>query len=248
MGIFVYVVGADGCRGGWFAVKLDSDGGGEINVFTDIAGLWEFWGNAALILVDVPIGLPDVERQERQCDKDARMRIGPRRSSVFPPPCRGALNATSYEDACQINRETVGKGLSLQAYGIRSKIREVDHLLREDPAARSRIREVHPEVCFWAFNGRQPLTSSKKTAGGRQERLELLESIHNDTAGIVEMAVDQFPRSMLAWDDILDATAAALTAACTWNGSIPLNSIPEKPCRDALGLPMEMVFAVLGEY
>jgi len=240
----VYVVGADGCKAGWLAVKLDREGGGEVNVFADIGQLWESWGSAALILIDVPVGLPDAQMPERQCDVDARIRIGPRRSSVFPPPCRPTLDATSYKDACRINRETNGRGLSLPAYGILPKIREVDRFLGGNVEARSRIREVHPEVCFWAFNRKQPLTTPKKTPTGWQERFNLLESIHGDTAVIMEMAAEEFPRRIVAWDDMLDAIAAALTAACARYGRMTLKSIPETACRDAIGLPMEMVFAL----
>lgn len=238
----MYVVGADGCRGGWLAVKLDSDGGGEINVFADVAELWRTWGSAALILVDIPIGLPDAQNHVRQCDIDARIRIGPRRSSVFPPPCRESLDGTSYEDACQINRETVGKGLNLPAYGILPKIREVDSFIRQNQEARARIREVHPELCFWAFNGRRPLTAPKRRNEGWQERLELLRSLDDRTDGVVEAAAEEFPRSIVAWDDILDAMAAALTAGWGRHGSIP-----EASCTDNVGLPMEMVFAVLDD-
>lgn len=238
----MFVVGADGCRGGWFVVMLDSDGGGEINVFADIAQLWDGCRGAALILVDIPIGLPSGNMVERQCDIEARVRLGPRRSSVFPPPCREALGAIGYEDACRINRDTVGKGLSLPAYGILPKIREVDSFLRQNQEARSRIREVHPELCFWAFNGQRPLTASKTTAEGWQERLELLQSVDGRTDAVVDIALEEFRRRVVTWDDILDAMAAALTAGCARHGSIP-----EEPYWDAVGLPMEMVFAVLDE-
>ena len=46
------------------------------------------------------------------------------------------------------------------------KIREVDSLLRESAKARRAVREVHPEICFWALAGGRPMRHSKKTERG----------------------------------------------------------------------------------
>ena len=53
----------------------------------------------------------------------------------------------------QRNIAEMGKSLSAQAHAICTKIAEVDQLLLMSPALRHRVREVHPEVCFWAING-----------------------------------------------------------------------------------------------
>lgn len=85
------------------------------------------------------------------------------------------------------------------------------------------------------------MTAWKKTPIGAQERFDLLRSVDGRTDDVMDVALQEFPRSMVARDDILDAMVAAVTAGCRL-----LKSIPEAPCRDALGLPMEMVFAMLG--
>jgi len=50
------------------------------------------------------------------------------------------------------------------------KIREVDDLLSGSSAARAKIREVHPEVCFAGLNRGQPIAHDKKTVEGATER------------------------------------------------------------------------------
>jgi len=42
----------------------------------------------------------------------------------------------------------------------------VDELLRGDGDARSRVREVHPEVCFWGLAGGLPMNVHKKDRDG----------------------------------------------------------------------------------
>jgi predicted RNase H-like nuclease len=106
----------------------------------------------AYLGIDIPIGLFD---GPRACDKAARKFLGwPRRNSVFPASCRAALQATTYAEASIINREKTGRGLSQQAFGIGSKIKQVDDAMTPD--CQQWAFEVHPEVCFSALNGQHP--------------------------------------------------------------------------------------------
>ena len=75
------IVGADGCRGGWFAVRREDDGRTCSDVFETIADLWGKWGDASLLLLDIPIGLTD-STEPRRCDAEARRLLGRRRSFV----------------------------------------------------------------------------------------------------------------------------------------------------------------------
>ncbi len=52
----MFVVGVDGCRGGWLAVKLSLTRRLGSRSFSFLL-LWESYQDAALILVDIPIGL-----------------------------------------------------------------------------------------------------------------------------------------------------------------------------------------------
>ena len=231
-------VGVDGCRAGWFAIGLESDGKWQVNTFLDVSRLWNHHQQASLILIDIPIGLKAEGRAERRCDPVARKLIGPRRSSLFPAPCREAIYASSYQEACDVNQRLTGKRLSVENWNIIPKIREMDCLLSDDTSAIGRIREIHPELCFWGLAGR-PMQYAKKRAEGLAERTQLLQSIYPQTADIIVYALSAYRRKDVARDDILDSLAAAVTGLM---GEHNLASIPQEPEFDERGLRMEMVY------
>jgi len=235
-----FFVGADGCRLGWFAVLLYGDADWKVDVFSDVSSLWNKCSSASVILLDVPIGLRERCSQERLCDIEARKLLGPkRRSSVFPAPCRPAIcQSLSYKEASDINEQKTGRRLSLQTWNIIPKIREVDILLSEHESARSRVREIHPEICFWALAGR-PMEHSKKTRDGFSERKQVLQSVYPHTDDVISYALSTYKRKEVARDDILDALSAAVTATVGVEGLV---SIPETPEFDSQGLRMEMVY------
>ncbi|MBW2039536.1 MAG: DUF429 domain-containing protein [Deltaproteobacteria bacterium] len=233
------LVGADGCKAGWFTVLVMEDNDWEVDVFPDVSSLWNKYSSASVILLDVPIGLRDRGTEERICDIEARKILGPkRRSSVFPAPCRASISAKTYEEANNINKQMTGRGLSLQTWNIIPKICEVDILLSNDESARSRIREIHPEICFWALAG-HPMKHSKKKREGLLERTKVLQSLYPRTDDIIRYALSAYRRNEVAKDDILDALSAAVTAM---RGVQRLVSIPKAPEFDSQGLRMEMVY------
>ncbi len=241
-------VGVDGCPAGWFSVGLDDGTGYEVNVFETFCELLDHYGKAKLVLVDIPIGLPQ-GAEGRDCDPEARQLLGwPRMSSVFPTPTRptvmqAAAAPKDYGGAAEIERRVAGKGISKQAFAIAPKIAEVDTvLLDRGISATPPVREVHPEVCFWALNNRQPMRSRKKTRDGEDERLRVLQEINPQTQEMYDSVLDKYLRKHVARDDILDALVAAVTAKLGWPDS--LRTLPECPPRDCEGLPMEMVYVV----
>lgn len=231
-------VGVDGCRAGWFAIELGPEGNWQVNVFPDVSSLWNHHQGASLILIDIPIGLKTDGRAERRCDPKVRKLLGPRRSSVFPAPCRSAIYASSYQEACDINQRLTGKRLSVENWNIIPKIREMDCLLSADTSAKGRIREIHPELCFWGLAGR-PMQYAKKRSEGLSERTQLLQSIYSQTPDIIAHALSSYRRKDVARDDILDALSAALTGLM---GKQNLTSIPQESEFDERGLRMEMVY------
>ena len=230
-------IGVDGCSAGWFFVALEPSGTTRHGVVRTLRDLVREARESARIFVDIPIGLPD-ESGGRACDRLARHELGPRRSSVFPAPARAVLDAVDYEDAKRRSRAATGKGLSKQAWAIVPKCREVDGLLRNDAKARRIVREVHPELCFWALAGRRPMQHGKKVEQGIRERIDVLKGVRTSAALEAEKILEQRPQGV-ARDDIIDAMAAALTAAAN-DGAI--QTLPLRPPRDAFGLPMEMVY------
>jgi predicted RNase H-like nuclease len=197
------VLGVDACHKGWIGVATwldttDAYFGGTIRELVTFA---EAGGGIDVVAIDIPIGLPDNGR--READILARTFVGPRWQSVFMTPVRPALEATEYADAVAINHELAGEGLSRQAFGLKTKIFEIDAWIREGNYA---VIEVHPEVCF-ANMANGHLHTRKKTWAGVEKRRQLL-----DVAGI-QMPNDLgLAGEMAAVDDVLDAAAAAWTA------------------------------------
>ena len=232
-------IGVDGCKIGWFYTAISHENVWEIGASENITKLWETLKDVSLILIDIPIGLPFNE--PRSCDLEARKLLGKgKTSTVFPPPCREALSAKSYKEACEINRKILGKKISIQAYHISKKIKEVDDSLLNNPKARRIIRETHPEICFWALAGGKSMKFSKKKKHGFDERLDLLKKVFPPAVSIVNAALKRYKRKEVAKDDILDSLAAAIVAG---SQSKSIAAIPEVPEKDKMSLPMEMVFS-----
>jgi predicted RNase H-like nuclease len=233
-------VGIDGCRDGWVAVALCDEQPWELRVFSGIEKLWQSLPHVKLLLIDIPIGLRDEGPEERLCDVEARKLLGQgRASSVFRAPARAVLDYESREEASEVNYSLTGRRIGAQTWGIVPKIQEVDRFLRRTCAARSKFREIHPEVLFWALNGRRAMSCNKKRLEGFVERLNVLRRHFRQCDELVIEALTKFPRNQVAGHDILDALAAAVTGVV---GSGRLVTIPEEPERDAHGLPMEMVY------
>jgi predicted RNase H-like nuclease len=234
-----YFVGIDGCRGGWIAVKLSNSGDWNLQVFDNISTFYDIHSDATLILIDIPIGLRERSPEGRHCDLEARARLGqPRRNSVFPVPCRPALYAKNNKEAKRINKELTGRNLSVFTLAIMPKIREVDEFLFKNHTARNIIREVHPEICFWALAG-MPMKYKKSKSEGIKERQLVLEKFFPHVKKILIYASNTYPKKLLKKDDVLDALAAGLTA---FHGYGRLQTIPDLPERDERDLPMEIVY------
>ena len=234
------VVGIDGCKEGWFCVALQRMHLWNLDVFPNITAAWQALQAAKLILIDIPIGLRETGREGRRCDQQARKLLGaPRASSVFTPPVRPALALRTYQEAARVNYALTGRKLSLQSWGISPKIREVDQLLRTQRSAREKIREIHPEILFWALNGANAMTHSKKRLPGFEERLQVLSRLFSHSEAIVDEALCRFSRAEVARDDILDALAAAVTGLLSEGR---LKTLPAVPEVDAAGLPMEIAY------
>ena len=224
-------LGVDGCQGGWVSACREPAGGAIL--FRLHRQAREFLGGGlpvALVGIDIPIGL--LESGRRTCDMAARRRLGSARgSSVFPAPARPVLAAGGYHAACAV------QGLSIQAWNIVPKIREVDELLRGSPALAAAVFEVHPESSFAVMNG-GPLAWSKKTRAGRIERTALLKSCLGESiekVAALRDVQDGTPVSAQA-DDLLDAAAALWTVERIAAGTALC--LPAEVERDRFGLRM----------
>jgi predicted RNase H-like nuclease len=236
-------VGADGCRDGWVAVALEGAAFGPVVIYRSFAELVGDTADEALVLVDIPIGLLGAGGGQRGCDVAARRLLGRRASSVFTPPVRAAAHIPDYREASAVNFAAVGRRLSRQAWGIVPKIAAVDRLFSDRPLLQERVRETHPEACFAALSGGQPLRASKKTPQGLEERLALISRFVREPRGALVEARSRYSRSAVTDDDIVDAMAAALTARMAAEGGV--HPLPPEPERDERGLRMEILVPLL---
>jgi predicted RNase H-like nuclease len=212
------VAGVDACKRGWVAITLEDFITGiyfakDIETLT---ALMQADGPVAVIAIDMPIGLPD--RGDRKADSLARAVIGPLRPAVFMTPVRQALQAPDHAAASAINRKLTGHGISRQAFGLKTKLFEVEEWARHTPV---RVVETHPEVCFARLAG-SPLTLRKSSWAGVECRRTLLSSVGISLAADLGNAGEQ-----AGVDDVLDAAGAAWAARQVLRGYA--HPIPEPP-------------------
>ncbi|QPC90240.1 DUF429 domain-containing protein [Mesorhizobium sp. INR15] len=247
----VALAGVDGCKAGWIAVRRDPGSAPCVDVFASFAALLAALPPDAIIAVDMPIGLPEFSQKGgRGPEALVRPLLGQRQSSVFSIPSRAALYAdtddfttieawyAAHRRASAVAKATSDppRGVSIQAFGIFSKIREIDALLIERPELRGRVHESHPEVAFCRLNGDQAMRLPKKIKGsvnpaGMDERKALL-----CRHGYVRLFLDQAPPRGAAADDFLDAAAMMLIAGRLANGEA--KSFPNPPPSDRFGIPV----------
>lgn len=229
--------GVDGCRGGWIVILHDLRNNAWTDTlcpnFIDVVNLRP---QPDMVAVDMPIGLLATSvAGGRDCEQIARDRLGsPRKNSVFSSPSRNALQGANFVAATQLNGSI---GLSQQSFALFPKLRQVDNAM--SPQLQTRIREVHPELCFYGANGESPITDGKKTPQGQNSRLNLLASCFGQTWLLHwEKLQSKYSKSSVGLDDLLDAGIATWTAERILSGQA--NCIPSNPPCDAEGLRMEM--------
>ncbi|MFN7162801.1 MAG: DUF429 domain-containing protein [Fimbriimonadales bacterium] len=221
------VIGVDGCRGGWLAVALEVGTYAlQAQVYMRFAAILDAYPDAQAVAVDMPIGLWESGRARmRPCDALARRRLGKRASSVFIPPTRAMLNAESYAPLRTL-------GLSVQAYHLIPRIRELDALLTPD--RQTQVWESHPELSFAAMVG-APMEHSKRAPRGVQARLDALTRALNLDPCQLESLMQACRAAGARLDDLLDACALAWSALRHTRGqSEQYIGVPERDARELL--------------
>jgi predicted RNase H-like nuclease len=203
------VIGVDGCPAGWIAVIWGNSLSHRLcPTFRDVLDL-----DGKIIAVDMPIGFP--EKHGRSFDSEVRKVLGARRSSVFPVPSRAAVMCGDYREACSTNRANSEpqKSINKQSFNLFPKMREIDELLRAAPL-QHRVFEAHPEVAFWAMNGKLPVRHPKKQKSqpfepGIKLRRKLLAAAGFPLAKLAPLT---YLKRDVAVDDLIDACACAWVA------------------------------------
>lgn len=223
----VPVLGVDACKAGWVGAILEPGAPRpRIAVASSIADLVETVRQSLdlkVVAVDIPIGLPD--DTTRQADALARKALKGKASSVFTTLTRAAYAEATREAADPVNRALTGQGVGAQAFALRAKILEVDTWVRSRPTVT--VLEAHPELSFAVMAG-APVVAGKKTEEGRAARLAALSA-----AGLASPSV--LDGSGYAADDVLDACAAAWTAARRTTGDA--RPLPDPPQIFSDGIP-----------
>ena len=228
------VLGVDGCRSGWVMARRSLlTGEISVSIAPDFKNVIDAGADAAMIIVDMPIGLTDAGR--RACEQLARRSLGsPRASSVFPTPRRPMLGFSDYAAANAWGKaqgKENGGGLPKQTWAILPRIREIDDAI--SPPDQTRIGEGHPEVAFARLNGAKACVHSKRKREGRKERMALLVRHGVDDLSALIAGAGRSAKP----DDVLDAIVLSLTAEARLKGEA-LRLTDE--ARDARGLVMEI--------
>jgi predicted RNase H-like nuclease len=231
-----WVAGADGIKKGWRIVlseiETDTWTTRDVPAFSELLKLRE---SPAIVCVDMPIGLHEhTPPGGRECESLARGLLGARRSSVFSALGRQTLACLTRADADAMSVAAGGIGVGAQAWGLAAKLLEVDQAMSTE--RQTVVFEVHPELCFWAMNGRQPMRHAKKTGAGENDRIAALVQ-----SGVSKTFLDKMLGVLRGGrDDFIDACAAAWTARRVFEGAA--ERLPNKVVRDGRGLDMAMWF------
>jgi predicted RNase H-like nuclease len=228
----------DGCKGGWLVAISESWPCKEqpiLCVCVDFRALLYVTRECRVVVVDIPIGLPD-GKTSRQCDIEARMKLSKNgQSRVFLTPPRSCLQAKSPEEFQERHKIICKKGAGLPVWGILPKLKQADEAM--EPDKQDRIYEFHPELA-WVGLAKRAL-ESKHSEGGRNEREGILNRFVPGLNCII--AGRKHLGRAAALDDIFDALVGLSVAR-------RISDKEQPPCRlptgrvptDSRGLRMEI--------
>lgn len=230
-------IGLDGCSGGWVASVFDAHTGAlHLNFLEKLAKGKDLYEEAKTVWIDMPIGLSG-DGIVRTIDYAMRIHLRWRKSSVFFPPSYEALEKKAYEEANRINKLMYGKGLSKQAWNLKSKISEVFHFLQKNPILVEKFKESHPELVFQSAWPHEYPISSKNTHLGYVQRLQIIGKYIPGIQEKVETFTHKHPTRILKKHDVVDAVILSVRAA---KGSI--HKLTQQPDCDKYGLPFSVVY------
>ncbi|MCB5174649.1 MULTISPECIES: DUF429 domain-containing protein [Microvirga] len=237
----MWVAGVDGCRAGWIAALMipDEPSSCVLRLAPALADILDGPEKPQVVAVDMPIGLPErTEGSGRVPEQLVRPLLGERQSSVFAIPSRRAVFAPDYGEACALALATSEppRKVSRQGFNLFPRIREIDALLQARPDLVPRIFEVHPELAFWALNGRKALQEPKKVKSRPHEPGLALRRSLLAGAGLPTDLIGAKAPPGAGPDDLLDALAGLTVALDIARGGG--QPFPDPPGRDAHGLPV----------
>jgi len=236
-----YTIGIDACKFGWIAIVIDKSGEFEFSKHSTFPSIISTYPNAEKYLVDMVIGLAD-KNHPREVEQLVRQKLKPNRTStVFTPPCREAVYEKTYEAAKKKNITITGKSISIQAWNVVPKIREIDEFILKNKNLRSKIKEAHPELCFASLNNGTTMQFKKSIKEGEEERLALLSLFFPKSKLIFKQGSKSFLKKEVKNDDIIDALSLAVTGWLGMQNSLEY-IFPKNNKQDSYGNVMNMCF------
>lgn len=223
------VAGVTPCPAGWLAASAKIMGGTFApeppKVYPTFLEVLNEKPTFASVVLSVPIGYRDAPgRGVRKCDVEARALLGRRGSSIRKAPTRAVL------DGSITWREG---GLDAVSATMLPRTREVAGEM--SPFRQRVVFEANPELSFYQLNNDTPLTRSKQTELGREERREILLA---KMPGIDKVINASIPRVLEK--HLLDAAALLWTARRVFGRAA--KRLPAEAEWDSEGVRMEIVY------
>ncbi|HWE57217.1 MAG TPA: DUF429 domain-containing protein [Acidimicrobiales bacterium] len=225
------LAGVEPITGGWLVVPGNLQG---INlapqaamVMPTLAEVLDYRPSYSIVALHAPIGVVEEPGELRSCDVEARRRLGTRAGSAVHAPSRALLEATTYDEARKIDP-------SLDIIRWRSMAKAVE-AIREVQSWRQRtVFEVNPELAFTTMNEGVPVTHSRRSELGRQERRALIEE---KLPGAGRVLAERPPK--VREQKLIDALADLWTARRIMARAI--NRMSDPPTWDEEGVRMDIV-------
>ena len=221
------IAGVVPCNSGWLTASCKIAGVTisieEPMVFATFAEILDYKPAFSVIGVHAPIGfLDEATPKGRECDQLARGMLGPRRgASIRSAPSRAVLRGDVESGVDAVT------GILLHHY------REISDEIA--PYRQRTVYSVEPELTFYELNHDKPLTYSKRSEYGRDERKALLAARLDQVDNILCADLPRVKESRL-----IDV------AACMWSARRIFakigHRIPENPEWDSEGLRMEIIY------
>jgi predicted RNase H-like nuclease len=225
------LAGVEPIGGGWLVAPGNLQGitlaPQPAYVLDSLADVLDYRPSFTIVALHAPVGTPDDAGGWRTCDLAARRKLGPRALAAGRAPSRALLDATSYDEAKEIDP-------SIDIVRFRSLAKAAE-AIREVQSWRQRIVwEVNPELALTQMNEGEVLRYPRRTMHGRAVRRELIMA----KLGGAERVLNQRPKGVRE-DKLIDALADLWTARRIMARAITRMSEP--PAWDEDGVRMDIV-------
>ena len=225
------LAGVEPVAGGWLVAPGNLQGINlapqAASVMPTLADVLDYRPAYTIVALHAPVGVRENAGEMRECDVEARQRLGRRAGSVVPAPTRALLDATTFEEARAIDP-------NLDIVRWRSMAKAIE-AIREVGSWRQRtVYEVNPELAFTTMNDGEPIRYSRRSPLGRDFRRALIEQKLPGATGVLSQRPPKVREEKL-----IDALADLWTARRIMARAI--SRATEQPTWDEEGVRMDIV-------